>query len=296
MEYENIYEKYGCSIENFIKDEYSVCREERQYAVFLYNILRKYNTPEKRKEDPRIGTIFRNCYIPPEAEIRSVFYEATFMRDFFERNRRVELGLKMEKNLEEQLLRRKPSFSRNHYLDKGSFNEKLIQYAADTDQLTYMGKENNLGRNPVECDKLAGEELSPEKISEIKRIIPYMMNVKPDIAVVYQEDQKESGPDMLLFLECKFESEESSYKNGNGQKISQRTIQWMAAEFLCRWLREEHQENIKVSVAMKQEKKSCLVQFVREIIQNRIQNKIQKKPERQIWIADLIAINNKIFL
>ena len=41
-------EDCGCTIENFIrkgeqdKPNDSICREERQYAVFLYNILRYY--------------------------------------------------------------------------------------------------------------------------------------------------------------------------------------------------------------------------------------------------------------
>lgn len=51
-----INKNYECSIENFIcKDAdysgYSICREERQYAVFLYDILRKYKSPDQRNND-----------------------------------------------------------------------------------------------------------------------------------------------------------------------------------------------------------------------------------------------------
>lgn len=89
-------------LEHFIRDEYSICREERQYAVFLYNILRKYRNKDKRI-DKEVVSIFNACSIPRGAEIQNVFYEATFMRDFFERNRRLALS----KNPENVLLNKK---------------------------------------------------------------------------------------------------------------------------------------------------------------------------------------------
>ena len=75
MNYEEINEKYGCTAENFIKDEeteYSICREERQYAVLLYNILRFYRKQEMRCGE--IGRIFKVCGMPKEANIKKVFY------------------------------------------------------------------------------------------------------------------------------------------------------------------------------------------------------------------------------
>lgn len=101
----NIEKKYGCSIEHFIEDKYSICREERQYAVFLYNILRKYNTENKRTDED-IVSIFDACRIPLKAKIQSVFYEATFMRDFFERNRRILFGDEDCEKLEQRLLQK----------------------------------------------------------------------------------------------------------------------------------------------------------------------------------------------
>ena len=32
----------GVPIENFIQNEYSICREERQYALFLYKIYGEF--------------------------------------------------------------------------------------------------------------------------------------------------------------------------------------------------------------------------------------------------------------
>lgn len=73
-------EKYSCSIEHYIEGDYSICREERQYAVFLYNILCKYQNPENRTGD--ISELFTVCGVPKEAIIKHVFYEASLMRDF----------------------------------------------------------------------------------------------------------------------------------------------------------------------------------------------------------------------
>ncbi len=48
---ENTETKYKCSIKHFIDDEYSICREERQYAVLLYNVLRKYHSAGEREKE-----------------------------------------------------------------------------------------------------------------------------------------------------------------------------------------------------------------------------------------------------
>lgn len=95
---DNIAEKYDYkNMDNYIKNQesedlecskYSVCREERQYAVFLYNILRKYHSERGRKEKDSVSKIFKACQIPYCAEIKNVFYEAAFMRDFYKRDKR----------------------------------------------------------------------------------------------------------------------------------------------------------------------------------------------------------------
>ena len=86
---ESNYKEYEPTLENYISNEYSVCREERQYALFLNNILLKYRDPDSR--DETVQKIFEACGLS-EAAIINVFYEATFMRDIFERNRRVNFG------------------------------------------------------------------------------------------------------------------------------------------------------------------------------------------------------------
>ncbi|HBA47220.1 MAG TPA: hypothetical protein DCZ91_05370 [Lachnospiraceae bacterium] len=99
----NLEKDYSCSIENYIRGDagsnYSICREERQYVVFLYNILRKYHAFKDRSNNDEVHKIItKACGIPEKADIECVFYEATFMRDFFERNRRIHWEGSSEKN------------------------------------------------------------------------------------------------------------------------------------------------------------------------------------------------------
>lgn len=262
----NIWNSYVCSVEHFLQDEYSICREERQYAVFLYNILTKYRSKDKRNGNQRIINIFDACSVPAEAEIENVFYEATFMRDFFERNRRMLLGDKNCENVKKRLLQKtfSPSVSKPMNQDF-SFNSKLIQYVKRTDSfMSYAGEENNLGHNEIACDELSDYE---------RKTIRYMMNVKPDIAVIYNE----KGKKKLLFLECKFESAERTYKGG----IMQRNIQWKIADFLCKYYLKDD-----VDISDKMEgKKSCIVKFVRKGTEN----------PNEIQIKELIRLNDEIF-
>lgn len=280
-----------CSIDNFIRDNHSICREERQYAVFLYNILRKYRTPESREKEgdettDKVKKIFDACQIPTDATIEFVFYEATFMRDFFERNRRFILCDDKDKRHKKTLQKTfKPSlYEVDEDKRSESFNNKLIKYVhrhIDKDKNTpieYRGEERNLGHNKIkECG------LS----SEGKFIVKCMMNAIPDIAVIYFKNNQKS----FLFLECKFESREDFYKSKN-QEIpskSQRKIQGMIADFL----KESGYFGSGVNVAecMEKDKKSWLVQFVREG-ETRL---MIEKEKGKILIEELIELDKKIF-
>lgn len=269
-EIEEFNKKYGCSIEGFLENEYSICREERQYAVLLYNVLRYYGKTERRGSD-EIKRIFKACQIPAEAEVVQVFYEATFMRDFFERNRRIVLGKYDERKLIQK------TFSPSEYKvdDENSFNYKLIQYVHEhynkefnaAEPLVYLDEERNLGRNKI-CTKLSEYE---------KYMIRCMMEAKPDLAVIYME----KGETYLLFLECKFDSDESCYEG----KIGQRAIQWNIADFLCEYYLKE-----KVSDRM-EKGESCLVKFTR-LKGGEIED-VETWP--YVSVCDLIKMNKVIF-
>ena len=173
--------RYNCSIENFIRDEYSICREERQYAVFLYNILRKYGKGQSReklagKEKEDILTILEACGIEADDDIEYVFYEATFMRDFFKRERRYCAVIKNKASLADVLLQR--DYEKEEKT-KTDFNRRLIEYVfqwagGDPPEMNMengdkeSGEEDaylryNLGRNiPKECRGLEKLEKAEE--------------------------------------------------------------------------------------------------------------------------------------
>lgn len=286
--------EHGCSIENYIKEdknmEYSICREERQYAVFLYNILRKYAHENRESHDKIHQIITENCGIPEKADIKHVFYEVTFMRDFFERNRRIY----WEGSKENKLLQKTFSPSKRELKKEESFNYKLIQYVCKAKNVKLPEelfewknqRENNLGRNKIE---------NFDDMGEIQSVICEMMEAKPDLAVIYQTKQKddlhEAGKNYLLFLECKFESGECSYKGGNRQC----EIQGKIADFLCNYYLKEkdNKDNIDVSPIMKNNSTyaSQIVHFIRQ----KKESDKHKEAENVILISDLIELNNNIF-
>lgn len=264
----DIKKEYECSIDNYISDEYSICREERQYALFLYNILKKHRKADRDK----IKEIFTACGLPPlKAEIENVFYEATFMRDLFERNRCLVLSDNPDVNLLSKDFRPNKT---GRFNQENSFNYKLLTYLKiDIDVLSDEYKEYNLGGKGIVCNETAKQ----------------MMNATPDIAVIYRIGEER----YLHFLECKFVSYESGYKSkedrgsenqdSNDNTIKQCRIQWKIADFLCKGY---GLSDLKVSGQMEKDERSRLVQFVR---------KMPKPNSNEINIKDLIDLNEEIF-
>lgn len=283
--------EHGCSIENYIRgdaySDYSICREERQYALFLYNILWKYRQPTVDREKDGIKNVFAVCGIPKEAQITNIFYEATLMRDFFERNRRIHWEGGKEKKLQQRSF--SPSEGNKHLNHGESFNYKLIKYVyedicgGEFPIMQWDEEENNLGSK---CNKIKirnrMREISDEKKNKILSRVQQMMNAKPDIAVVYED----GGRKYLLFLECKFESGESSYHKGD---VRQCEIQGKIADYLCEYVLDE----IEVSPFMKTQKGNR--QYVSPVIQFVREKKESSFEAKEILISDLIRLNNEIF-
>lgn len=302
----NNVKKYEPSIENFICDEFSICREERQYAVFLYNILRKYGGSGSREGD--VQKIFSACGLKDTAVIDHVFYEAAFMRDFYERDRRLRYG--EEEKWKDKLLNKR-FISQKKFFDKGSFNEELIQYVCEKMckvrnkkgkiVIKSFEKVCNLGQNKIEFDKIRidGRELEENDMKWINDRVKWMMNAKPDIAVIYYN---EKGERELLFIECKFLSKESFYKAEyeKRENVKQRCVQWLIADFLCHYLNKKSgnkTEQINPSPIMK-ENKSQFVKFVRKDETKIVEKKDQKREKEkigEILIADLIRVDREIF-
>ena len=296
--------RYHCTIENFITDEYSICREERQYAVFLYNILRKYGKKQSREkltgeEKDHILEIFEACGIEADMDIEHVFYEATFMRDFFKRERRYSAITKYHGNPATVLLQQDYEKEKKIKID---FNRRLIEYAFQSEgkKTPKMNMENDNRESQYEDDAYLRYNLGgnlpegckdQEKIEPLREKIRAMMNAKPDIAVIYKKNDQR----YLLFIECKFESSEAAY-NGT----TQGGIQYEIARFLCNYyLTEELSESdpnaIHVSPIMESDEKSKLIKFMRTNRKTKKQNAKEESNYGKILIKTLIDYNNKIF-
>ena len=153
--------KICCDIENYISDKDSICREERQYALFLCNVLRYY-----KRSDGKVKNIFDACGIPSGAEIENVFYEAAFMRDYFHKSRDDK---------------------------KDSFNKKLISFVSDK-KFEYTGDEINLGRNKFECKDLPKDKMYTAKwMMEAKPDLAVIYKKENEKYLLFIECKFESG-------------------------------------------------------------------------------------------------------
>ena len=221
-------DKEKVSFDNYISDEYSICREERQYALMLNNILKARlaeqsflpKEPECAFYNEDIKKIITKCELE-DVIIEKVFYEATFMRDFFERDRRLVSCV----DNKEKLLNKTCSYEKKDSKYVVGFNKKLIEYV--------LGKGFfNVDITVIEqCmenhwyEHLGGNiQLKLENLDEYKNFFEYikcMMNAKPDIAVLGEQ----SGDKVLIFLECKFESREDKYCKDKSFDIKYRGFQ-----------------------------------------------------------------------
>ena len=287
------------SIDNYVKDNLSICREERQYALYLSNVLRYYGKNPSGKPANRIGNdaevkkIFIACGFKENeldnVVIENVFYEATFMRDFFERNRRIHLSKPSKK--EDVCLQK--TFKRSSYEIKDkekSFNRKLLCFCWEKIGQSKKGNEeidfNNLG--DIEEYNYGRNEI-PVKFKAIKNLARAMMNSKPDLAVIYHYGEN-AEKKKLLFLECKFESSEDKTDGDNGEKYTQRKIQGYIAEFLCN-IKDKYLTDVETSeIMIKEEGQSKLVRFSKIVRFDRNDETVDN-----ISIKNLIKVEKRIF-
>lgn len=310
-------EELDLSIDNYISDEFSICREERQYALYLSNVLRYYGKnpnkknnnsgPYNRVDNEKIKNIFIACgFNEKELEnivIENVFYEATFMRDIFERNRRHYLAVKDGKKPEDEYS--KIRFAHKDYMvaTKNSFNYNLLNFCnkiiygrlLKDENITiaernYGGKDNFI--DELKYEELKLEDLNKEKDdgkwNKFKILVRAMMNAKPDLAVINYNDNEKSHR-KLLFIECKYCSGESKTKN---VLIRQRAVQGYIAEFLCEF--SGYMNGVQVSRLMhNNEQKENEGKYLSKMIKFVADD--AKEDEGQISIKDLIGIEEGIF-
>ena len=263
------------SIENYLVDEYSICREERQYALLLYNIL-KARSKNECFGGKEVDDIIKECGLE-NVVIKDVFYEATFMRDFFERDRRLAYCKNVEK-----LLNKTYSDEEQNKDYNERFNKLLIDYALTKISAEFKEEDYEKYMN-IHLGSSIRTSKEQEKLFEY---IKCMMNSKPDIAVVGYMGEKE----IIRFIECKFESGEDKYckdkefkdeycnkqaSNCTGCIWTQTNIQNAIGEFIDKYYLNKLSYN-------KEKFYTRLVRFIR-------------KGTGGILIKDLLSVENKIW-
>lgn len=261
-------EELDLSIDNYISDEFSICREERQYALYLSNVLRYYgkNPNKNRIDNEKIKNIFIACgFNEKDVEnivIENVFYEATFMRDFFERNRRIGLSDSPKTKCLQK------TFTPSSYIisnKEKSFNRKLLSFCWMKTGHPKT-KEEEIDFNKLELYEFNyGQNDLPGRFIAIKNLTRAMMNSKPDLAVIYR-DSKSDKREKLLFLECKFDSGEDKVSGDEGtDDYTQTAIQGYIAEFLCKYYLDIDVSNIMEDPKNSGKYCSRKIQFKRKV-------------------------------
>ena len=339
--------KEGDKEDDKAKEWPPICREERQYALYLSNVLRYYGKdPQNRiRDNEKVKNIFKACGFNDidlkNIVIENVYYEATFMRDFFERNREIHFknDAKIKGNEEHSFNWRLLEYCWCNFLkepkdklrgliakeiEKKNFEEN--NYGA-RNEIPFLKYAENVKKNFKnedafinECKKIANVK---EFIRDIKlrKIVRAMMNAKPDLAVIYYD--KEKGARKLLFIECKYESDEDNYMFYNYSEneevirgtISQTAVQGYIADFLCQC--RGYMNGVQVSELMDNKKPkgyegkylSKMVRFVASQDAGKCDNSTKKKNKSkdiskdtdegktigEINIKDLIEIEKDIF-
>ena len=215
--------------------ESPVCREERQYALFLYNKL--LSLVKKDSYDKEDKGLLEKIGLNKNAKILKVYYEVTFMRDFFYKN-------KCEKihNFNGLLFKFVELLLNNKYINDSIREEidKLIDSPLN---------DINYGSNSKKNKEFK------QNFPIVSRFISAMMNNKADIGILYEDLENKRH---LKLIECKYESGVDVYDFGNNFKMPQYVIQYYITKFICEKLfpKDEVKAEYPVLVSFKQKNKN----------------------------------------
>lgn len=212
-----------------VADNYSWCREERQIALFLYNILlmKKNNYYEiieglnnKKNEEINEGLkeIFEDDF--KNIVIHEVYYEAAILRDYFHSlNEDVDRAADFNVSLLEFLLGEDEKANISSIIDKyfeGDKGKKTAKSLTGATSALYKIICSNQIWGIEENDlKYQEDIIDYEKIIKLQKVYfaTMIMNAKPDILVVYSNNKKNDKRKRAIVLECKFESNAGMYKD-----------------------------------------------------------------------------------
>lgn len=189
------------------------CREERQFAVFLYNIFLEEKNNTNAVTNPLINYCL-DISSSQTARIKEAYFEATLMRDYFERDRSYFnrdilefcLGwLCYGSNIINEMLNKLAIKDINNP-DKTSRNLGQ-QKAKKIIMEKYPGYPGKLAMaiKSGETDYETRQEAREKACFDIAGM---MMNAVPDILVIYQ---LQNGSICAKALECKYLSGEGTY-------------------------------------------------------------------------------------
>lgn len=202
-------------IARYVSGADSVCREERQFALYLHNVLLGIGAGklENGKKE-----ILEACGLPEDAHIERVFYEATFMRDIFEPVADV-------RPFNIALM--------NYIRTRHPFEMSVGQVLELSVFFNARGRNDGKPQAPQVLSDIRLGRVTDDQIKNLKVgndakdalwIARTMMKSKPDLAVVYKKGEARL---FLKFIECKYTSDES------GKDIKQTEAQKLIAGFLC---------------------------------------------------------------
>lgn len=250
--------KYMEYLNNYFggKEIKPICREERQYALFLYNKLlnmvgKDYNSIEDNDKDIYLKIFdLDEKHLPKHTpKLLKVYYEVTFMRDFLEQEKQI---YENDNDLLEKVKKSKSSF--NHklfdfvkensndllkHIDKKSENNKIISDEIEKSNCYINKNLYSICPNINYCSKASDDDYQNFK-NEFPFISSYMsamMNSKADLGIRYivLKDNKEI--EHLKLIECKYLSEVDKpnllEKIGGKFYISQCAIQYYITKFIC---------------------------------------------------------------
>ena len=182
-------------INDFIKTNNPVCREERQYAAFLYSMfLNVMNNKGGKEEIKIVSDIIKNY-----DSIVHVFFEVSIMRDYF-------YALSVNEKTE---------FNKALLISRGITSDDIdvIPDSLGSPSKDWREKQNSLPR---------------DKSSELQ-YARYMMRAKPDLMVLFTRGERK----YVRIIECKYTQEEGRYKDCDGRlKIKQKEVQASIIAFL----------------------------------------------------------------
>lgn len=209
------------------------CKEERQFAVFLYIILLdmkkegvflKKDVVKERMciENKENGETKDKESKDVKIKIIDVYFEAALMRDYWN---------KEKSHFNDQLLKFCLRWLGNDEYYGKKLDELLEELKDElNDEFLGQGKAKNIINKKYSditnvTEIIKNEKEDGEKYNDIKEkacldIARMMMNAIPDILVIYEEERTEGIEVMKTMkakaLECKYESDEGTYKDVAG--------------------------------------------------------------------------------